>query len=750
MVKNNSKSPRSPLRMAREELGWSQQEVAEKLGTTKVVISRWERGEHLPSPYSRQQLAKLYGKTPAELGLLSAAPSPPEHRTWNIPIAHTPYFTGRDDLLNKLHERLSKAKTAALTQPQALFGLGGIGKTRTAGEYAYRHGDDYSHVFWIRAATRDSLLADFIALAQRLELPEQDEPDQMRILAAVQRWLAEHEGWLLIMDNADDLPLAREFLPRQHKGHVLFTTRAHPASDIAASVEVEKLSQHEGTLLLLRWSNLLNDDSQLPSVPAAERAAAERLVREMDGLPLAIVQAGAFVQETGCSLSDYLNLYTMHRQQLLKRKSRRHADHPETVATTWSLSFQQIEEQSPAAADLLRLLAFLSPDAIPEELLTRGSSEAGTTLAPVLADSLQFNETLGVLFRYSLIQRNANTISMHRLVQTVLKESMDPQTQHTWAERTVRTVNAAFPDTKDGGTDIHFQPYLPHIQECATLIKHYNLYSPESARLLFQAGYFLFFHGFHPQSQLLHQQALTIREQIFGSDDPSVADSLNALAILARNRSDYEQAEKLYQQALAIREKRLGPHDLATAESLNNLGVLYRNQGKYEMAEPLLRQALNIREQLLGSEHLDTLYCFLNLAKLYLEQHKYEHAQSLLSQALETGEALGIAHPLIAHNLNLLARLFCEQEDYEEAETLWKRSLAIMEQTLGLEHPATAGVLNDLAELYAIQGLYTEAQTLCERAISISEKRQGTDHPETIAYREHLTRILSKKANEGT
>ncbi len=747
MVKNNSRRPRSPLRMARVERGWSQQEVADKLGTTKVVVSRWESGEHLPTPYYRQQLSELYGKTPAELGLLPA-PIPPPHGAWNIPIAHTPHFTGRDDLLDRLHERLSKAKTAALTQPQALFGLGGIGKTRTAGEYAYRHGNDYSHVFWLSAASRDSLLADFIALAQRLDLAEQAEPDQTRIIAAVQRWLTEHEGWLLIMDNADDLPLALEFLPGQHKGHVLFTTR-HAESGIVASVEVEKLSQRESTLLLLRWSNLLDDDSQLGSVPAAERAAAERLAREMDGLPLAIVQAGAFVQETGCTLSTYLNLYTTHRQKLLARKSRRHADHPETVTTTWSLSFQQIEEQSPAAADLLRLLAFLSPDAIPEELLIRGAPEAGTTLAPILSDELLFNETLGVLFRYSLIQRNANTISIHRLVQTILKESMDPQIQRTWAERTIRTVNAAFSDTKASGTDAHYQSYLPHIQECATLIEHYHLYSSESARLLFQAGLFLFFHGFHSQSQLLHQQALTIRKQLFGSDDPSVADSLNSLAILARNQGNNEQAEGLHQQALSIRQKALGLYHLTTAESLNNLGVLYRNQRKYEQAEPLLQQALSIWEQLLGSEHLDTLHSVLNLAKLYLEQHNYGQAGQLLNQALATGEqVLAPGHPLIAHNLNLLARLFYEQGNYEQAETLWKQSLAIMEQTLGPEHPAIPELLNALAGLYAAQGHFTEAQTLCERAISISEKRLGAEHPETIAYRDNLTRILSKKTNE--
>ncbi|HET9920569.1 MAG TPA: tetratricopeptide repeat protein [Ktedonobacteraceae bacterium] len=765
MTNNDSRQPRTVLHDARVECGWSQQKLADLIGTTKVAISRWESGTVSPSPYYRQRLSDVLGKTPAELGLLPPSsdsrrtpaklvllpPQPPVARIWNIPIARTPFFTGREHLLELLHKRLLTAKTAALTHPQALYGLGGIGKTRAAAEYAFRYGDDYSHVFWMRAATRDTLLADLVALARHLDLPEKDEADQPRIVAAVQRWLADHEGWLLILDNADDLLLALEFLPANHKGYVLFTTRAQAAGAIAASVEVEKLSVQEGMLLLLRWSRILDVDIPLDSVQAADGAAAERIVKEMDGLPLAIVQAGAFVQETGCSLADYLDLYATYRKELLARSSRLILDHPETVAATWSLSFQQIERTNPAAADVLRFCAFLAADAIPEELLTRGATELSAAFAAVAADALQLNETLGVLLRYSLIQRHADThmLSIHRLVQTVLRESMDQQTQCAWAGRTVRAINVAFPEADYGvGADhqYYLRYYLPHIRECATLIERYHLHFPEAAQLLYQAGAFLFFHGFQLQSQLLHGQALAIREKTLGLEHAATAESLNNLGVLYRTLGDYEQAEKFHQQALAIRKKALGPRHPATAESLNNLGVLYRTLGKYEQAEPLLQQALSIREQSLSSGHPDTLYSFFNLAKLYTEQYNYEQAEQLLNQALAIGErALKPEHPLIAHNLNLLARLSYEQGNYERAETLWKRSLAIYEKTLGPEHPATAGLLNDLAELYAAQGHYAEAQTLCQRALSVGEKRLGVEHPDTIIYREHLLRIVSKR-----
>jgi tetratricopeptide (TPR) repeat protein/transcriptional regulator with XRE-family HTH domain len=767
MSNGGKPSVNSRLREARLERGWSQQELADLVGTTPVNVSRWENGSNFPVPYYRQKLSEALGKTLAELDLLSSSPpqdvvtKPPElvllpslpvSRVVNIPVTRNPYFTGRQQLLESLHDRLSTAKMAALTQAQALYGLGGVGKTQTAVEYAYRHGDDYTHVFWVLAATRDTLVAGFVKLAELLDLREKDEQDQQRIVAAVKHWLTAHDGWLLILDNADDLPLARQFLPSHHKGYVLFTTRAQASGTIASNIEVEQLGLQEGSLLLLRCTKLLDMDSTLDQAQPADRAAAERIVKEMDGLPLAIVQAGAYIEETGCSLEAYLSLYAAHRKDLLARPSRLLLDYPKTVATTWAISFEQVKQESAAAADLLCLCAFLAPDAIPEEMVMRGSAELGPILGAAVADAFEFNAALEVLRRYSLVRRNASTqmLNIHRLVQTVHRDSMDQETQRVWAERTVRALSAAFPEI-DYGTDknhqYYLQYYLPQVQECAALITQYDFRFPEAARLLYQAGVFLYYHGFQMQSQSLHQQALTIRKQIFGSDHPTVAESFNSLGMLARNQGDFEQAEGFHQQALAIREKMLGPDDPATAESLNNLGVLYRNQGKYDQAEPLLQRALRIREQMLGLEHPYTLMTLTNLGKLYLEQRKYDQADQLLQQALTTSErVLKPEHTLIAQSLDLLARLSFEQGNHETAEAFWKQSLAILEKTLGPEHPATAERLDELAELYYAQGRNAEAQSLCQRALSIGEKILGLEHSNTIAYRIHLAKILSKRA----
>src|SRR5262249_55152053 len=156
-------------------------------------------------------------------------------------------------------------------------------------------------------------------------------------------------------------------------------------------------------------------------------------------LPLALEQAGAYIEETGCGLSAYLELYQQRRSALLRRQSGVSPDYPHTVASTWSLSFGQVEQESPAAAALLRLCAFLAPDSIPEAILTEGASVLGPVLGPVAADPLLLNETIQVLRRYSLVKRDpeARLLNVHRLVQAVLKDGMDVAAQRQWAERTV-------------------------------------------------------------------------------------------------------------------------------------------------------------------------------------------------------------------------------------------------------------------------------------------------------------------------
>ncbi len=227
------------------------------------------------------------------------------------------------------------------------------------------------------------------------------------------------------------------------------------------------------------------------------------------------------------------------------------------------MSFQQVEQANSAAADLLLLCAFLDPDAIPEEIITEGASELGPTLGPVAADPYKLNEAIEELRRFSLIRRNpgAKLLNIHRLVQAVIRDGMDADTQQIWAERTVRAVNQVFPEVK-----VETWPQclrcLPHALACATLIEQYEFTFTEAAKLLDKAASYLDDHAQFSQAESLYKQALAIKEKVLGSEHADTGVSLNNLARCYMNQGQYAQAEPLYQRALAINEKALSPDHL--------------------------------------------------------------------------------------------------------------------------------------------------------------------------------------------
>lgn len=599
-----------------------------------------------------------------------AFPAPfPEH--WHIPYPRNPIFTGREHVLTQLAAALKTGEATALTQPQAISGLGGIGKTQIAIEYAYQHRQGYQAVLWTLADTREALISGYVQIARQLDLPQKDEQDQELVIEAIKRWFRTQTQWLLIMDNADELPIVREFLPASFRGHILLTTRAQSVGRLAHRIEVETMDRDMGALLLLRRANLIELNATLESASPADIALARVLAEELGGLPLALDQAGAYIEETPSSLSEYQSLYRLHRAELLKARGRLVDDHPEPVATTWSLSFQRVEERNVAAADLLRFCAYLAPDAIPEEIIIGGAEQPGLSIQEIGDNRLALNEAIAALSAYSLIRRNVTeqTISVHRLVQAVLRDSMPVEAQQQWKQRAVLAVNMASPDVQDWEA---CEQWLPHALVCADWIEQEQMKNLEGARLLNLAGYYLNDRARYREAEPLHRRALAICEEKLGATHPDTAVSLNNLAELHRKQGKYEEAEPLYKRALAIREEKLGATHPDTALSLNNLAALYEDQGKYEEAEPLYRRALAIREEQLGADHPDTAMSLNNLAVLYRDQGKYEEAELLYKRALAIFEGrFGTDHPstqTVQKNYDYLLQIIDRNDEARKPE----------------------------------------------------------------------------------
>jgi hypothetical protein len=306
-------------------------------------------------------------------------------------------------------------------------------------------------VLWTVADSREALIAGVVKLAELLGLPEREAQEQPKAVEAVKRWLEHHAGWLLIFDNADEIRLLEEFLPQGGSGHILLTTRSQIVGPSITALRVEEMGLLEGALLLLRRTKLIAPDASLEDLTERKQEEmanqAVTLVDLLDGLPLALNQAGAYIEKTGCSLQSYLHLYQTHHQKLLAERDPL-AAYPASVATTWEISFAKVEEKNRAAADLLRLCAFLAPDNIPEELIRKGAAQFPSPLQQAVADPFAFNQVIAELLKYSLLERLAETqtLSIHRLVQAVQVERMKPEVQRQWAERAVRAIDNVFSD----------------------------------------------------------------------------------------------------------------------------------------------------------------------------------------------------------------------------------------------------------------------------------------------------------------
>jgi tetratricopeptide (TPR) repeat protein len=516
---------------------------------------------------------------------------------WNLPLQRNPFFTGRAQILDQLHRALTVSGKAALS------GMGGAGKTQTAVEYAHLHRSEYSTVLWLKADTEDSLKTDYIVIAIELNLPKKDETDRDAVVSAVKSWLAGHSDWLLILDNADNLSFVSDLVRREWSGHILLTTRAYATGSIS-KVEIREMPVEEGTLFLLRRTKLIGIDDALESAREADQALAAEITQELGGLPLALDQAGAFIEERPSSFAEYLELYRREGDQLrAERGGLIIADH-EPVTITFSLAFRQVESASAAAADMLRACAFLSPDAIPEEIFVTGVKELGENLAAMAGGGINLVKMIGEATRYSLIRRNTQngTVEVHRVVQQVLKDEMNAKTRRLWAERVVRALNASFPHVEHKNWPL-CEKLLSHAQEAAKLIVEHGFEFNEAARLLNQTGYYCERRAQYKEAEPLFFRGLSIREKVLGPEHPDVARSLNNLAALYDNQGKYAKAEPLYVRALSIREQVLGPEHPDVATSLNNLAILYKIQGEYAEAEPLFVRALRIFETAFGLEH---------------------------------------------------------------------------------------------------------------------------------------------------
>ncbi|MEM9265723.1 MAG: tetratricopeptide repeat protein [Cyanobacteria bacterium P01_F01_bin.13] len=676
---------------------------------------------------------------------------------WNVPYDRNTFFTGRKVVLQTLHEQLNQTTSTASPQIQAISGLGGIGKTQIAVEYAYRHRNDYQAIFWVRAEAELEIHTSFVEIAQLLNLPQQNAQDPEGAIRAVKLWLENHSAWLLILDNADKPENLAQFRPRQGQGHIVLTSRAQTFDNfgIARPISLLKMSASEAVTFLFKRSGR-------EANTITEQEAAKILANELGYLPLALEQASAFILRRKLRFNTYLNQYRKQRLKLLERQLPTMGNEQQIgdasqplrpVQTTWQLNFDAVQNDNPASAELLKLSAFVAPDIIPYELLIEGRTSFGGLLEQALeaedTEEARFviADLLEPLTQYSLIRQEPeqDSYTIHRLVQEVVKAELDEEKCFQWAETVIKAIIQTFSNAEYANWEI-CKRLLSHAKVAASLANVYQIESKAVAVLLNQTGYYLNQHAQYKDAEQLFRRAITLNRRLFGEEHPDVAQSLNDLAELYYHQGHYSEAEPLYQEALKMRKQLLSEEHPDVATSLNNLAALYKNQGHYSEAEKLYQKALAMRKQLLSEEHPDVANSLNNLATLYYHQGRYSEAESLYQEAIAIQtHSLGEKHPDMATSLNNLAGLYYKQGQYQKAEPLYQDVLELRIQLLGEEHPSVASSLNNLAGLYYKQEQYEKAEPLYNQALTVYKQLLGEEHPFVASSLNNLATFYRKQ-----
>ncbi|MGF1934891.1 MAG: tetratricopeptide repeat protein [Nostoc sp. ChiQUE02] len=634
----------------------------------------------------------------------------------NIPLSGVVKFVGREDELQIVHEMLQENNQVVIA---AIAGMGGLGKTELALQYAMAHRKTYrGGICWLLAKAGDVGIQVVQFARTQLDL---NPPEDFDILAQVQYcfrlW---HEGnVLLVLDDVGEYQQVKPYLPLpSSRFKVLITTRQH----LGASIKQLSLDvlQAKAALDLLK-----SFFKETPQRIEQELAVANQLCEWLGYLPLGLELVGRYLAR-----KQDLSLTEMLRRLEKKRLEQPALVKPEAdmtaqggVLAAFELNWQELEDNDKQLGCLLSLFA-AAP--IPWKLVEQCLPDEDEEELEEIRDD--------TLLKLHLLQRKGEGIyQLHQLLREFFQYKLTDLEQAEELKRSLCRVMVAVANeipytlTLQQITDV--TPAIPHLAEVANNLIQYvsdkNLILPFIGNAWFYNG-----QGLYDQALPWLEQCLEISKKRFGEEHSHIATSVNNLATLYNSQGRYSEAELLYLQELELTRRLLGEEHPSVAISLNNLGLVYYFQGKYSEAEPFLKRALELWQRFLGGEHPNVAQGLNNLAALYNSQGRYSEAEPLYLQALELWRRLlGEEHPNIALNLNNLAELYYSQGKYSEAEPLFLQALELTRRLLGEEHPNVALNLNNLGLLYHSQGRYSEAEPLYLQALELWRRLLGESHP---------------------
>jgi tetratricopeptide (TPR) repeat protein len=690
-----------------------------------------------------EELLKALGYPPQSADAVEGAtvPEPRYPRTippvWKVPTRNAS-FTGRNEVLERLHDQLIGNSTAAVL-PVALHGQGGVGKTQVAQEYAHRFMADYDLVWWVPSEQRDLINPGMAELAQHLGVRPLDSTAETA--AAVREALRRgrpYDRWLLIFDNVDEPGEVEQFFPGPGPGHVIVTSRNPAWSKLAEPIPVDVFSRAESLDYLQRRVRSLSADD------------ADLVAEELGDLPLAIEQAAAWLAATGMAATEYV---TQIRRRFADTMGlAQPTNYPTSVAVTYQLSFERLKSQSPAAARLLELCACFAPDPISLTLLS--SDEMVKSLTPYDRRLRAARTVLGLLItditRFSLAkvdrEMTSNSIQVHRLVQAAIRDQMTPA---AYLDETMHEVHkilaGARPrqgDTDDPSNWARYDLIWPHLDPSEI----WNCDDEEARQLLIDRVRYLWKRGdFEDALEVAHKLEEQWKEKI-GPDDEQTLSLRFHIANVLRSQGRFDAAHQLDTEIFGKQQEALGDDHPSTLLTAGSLGGDLRGLGRFRDALELDEETWGRNKELLGPDDPSTLSSANNLAVDLRLVGDCFRARDLDRETRNYRQVvLGPDHPYTLHSASMLARDMREAGDYagsvDRLQETYQRYLTV----LGEEFVDTLRTGKSLAVSLRKVGRLDDAFALTQEIDGTYERTYGARHPDSLACKLNLACDLSAR-----
>ncbi|MDR2579425.1 MAG: tetratricopeptide repeat protein [Fibromonadaceae bacterium] len=654
----------------------------------------------------------------------------------NLPFVRNKYFTGRDGIFEDICAGFESG--SVILRTQVITGMGGIGKTQMALEYAYRYSSKYDYIWWVQAETEATVLMAYKNFAVKMKLLNKEQQDNESIIETVLNWMNSHSKWLFIYDKADNITRNTIWLPRNNRENILITTRDR-RNDIGNIIYVDVFKEEEAI-------DFLEKRTEIKDSPNASKLAGC-----LGYFPLALEQAAAYIKINKIIYIDYLSLFEDYGLRVLE-KIDRGTNYESSIAATMELSIEKIEQE--ASLQLLYLCSYMAPEDIDDVLFSENSELLPSPLREIMADRLKRNDVWSQLIRNSFLkkQENGKGYSMHRLLQEIVRNKIGNDSQ--WAQCCLSLFYKSYRfEYGDIEVQNRFLRLTPHVETLLNLTVSTLATDEEQekiVRLYHIGGFGNNLLGNYDRALEWYYNALEISEKILGKEHPNIATTYNNMALVFNDRGDYDKALEYYDYALAIFEKVLGREHLSTAATYNNMALIFENRGDYDKALEYYGYALDICEKILGKEHPSTATTYNNMALVFSNRGDYDKALEYYGSALEICEkVLGKEHPNTASTYNNMALVFENQGDYDKALEYYGYALEISKKALGKEHPSTATTYNNMALVFGNQGNYYKALEYYGYALKIRERVLGKEHPSTATTYNNMALIFSNQGDYG-